>query len=82
MKLDVRKKQKRLHSPGFEPGTPAVLRQCHNQLDHERLVTVLSRSHLIIANSKFASVECFGQEIEPFSLTNAFPQLTMQNKLY
>ena len=32
-------RQKRLHGPGFEPGTPAVLRQCHNQLDHPRWTT-------------------------------------------
>ena len=30
------KNKKSLHRPGFEPGTPAVLRQCHNQLDHRR----------------------------------------------
>ena len=37
----ARKKEKRLHGPGLEPGTPAVLRQCHNQLDHPRLVSTL-----------------------------------------
>ena len=38
--VQIRQNKKSLHGPGFEPGTPAVLRQCHNQLDHERLVTV------------------------------------------
>ena len=32
----IRQNKKSLHGPGFEPGTPAVLRQCHNQLDHPR----------------------------------------------
>ena len=36
MMIIRRAEEKRLHGPGFEPGTPAVLRQCHNQLDHPR----------------------------------------------
>ena len=32
------KKTKPLHKAGIEPATPAVLRRCHNQLDHLRVV--------------------------------------------
>ena len=31
-----KKNGKPLHGAGIEPATPAVLRQCHNQLDHPR----------------------------------------------
>ena len=41
MRNKLCKKKKALHEPGFEPGTPAVLRQCHNQLDHPRYGTDL-----------------------------------------
>ena len=37
----IAKSEKRLHGPGLEPGTPAVLRQCHNQLDHPRWTVTL-----------------------------------------
>ena len=37
------KKQKLLHKAGIEPATPAVLRQCHNQLDHLRKLKGLTR---------------------------------------
>ena len=35
-KVGLKKNGKPLHGAGIEPATPAVLRQCHNQLDHPR----------------------------------------------
>ena len=35
-KVSLNKNEKPLHGAGIEPATPAVLRQCHNQLDHPR----------------------------------------------
>ena len=33
-----RKRAKHLHQAGVEPAAPAVLRLCHNQLDHWSLI--------------------------------------------
>lgn len=37
---------KPLRRPGIEPGTPTVLRSCHNQLDHQRDTDTLCNSTL------------------------------------
>ena len=47
---------KKLHKPGIEPGTPAVLRRCHNQLDQLRLLDGMAFNFFFNSSVTFLTI--------------------------